>query len=163
MRIYLPATLPLVAELQKSGEHGPAPLTAFAVTPTLREWYLDEDIEELEYAAFSEAARASLRLIDADPIAQPRRVVLSADVPDSEVTAHPELERAVVRIAVPVPAEWLASVHVDSQAAAADVAAAAQAISASDLGDEDAQFIVDSAEGYELEWFGVQEIAAILS
>jgi hypothetical protein len=163
MRIYLPATLPLVAELQKSGEHGPAPLTAFAVTPALREWYLDEDIEELEYAAFSEAARASLRLIDADLMAQPRRVVLSADVPDAEVTPHPDLDRAVVRVAVPVPMKWLASIHVDSETAAVDVAAAAQAVTAADLGDPDAQFVVDSAEGHELEWFGVQEIEDIFS
>ncbi|MCW2505062.1 MAG: hypothetical protein JWO79_3346 [Actinomycetia bacterium] len=163
MRIYLPATLPLVAELQKSGELGPPPLTAFAVTPSLREWYLDEDIEELEYAAFSEAARASLRLIDADLIAQPRRVVISADVPDQHITPHPELDRAVVRIGTAVPLDWLASVHVDSPDAAPDVAAAAQAVTAADLGDEDAQFAMDSAEGHELEWYGVQEIPEILS
>jgi hypothetical protein len=163
MRIYLPATLPLVAELLKAGEHGPAPLTGFAVTPALREWYLDEDIEELEYAAFSEAARASLRLIDADPMAQPRRVVISADVPDAEVTPRPDLDRAVVRVGTAVPMAMLASVHVDSAEAAEDVAVAAQAIGPADLGDEDAQFLVDGAEGHELEWYGVQEIPEILS
>ena len=31
-----------------------------------------------------------------------------------------------------------------------------------DLGDDDAQFTVDSAEDHELEWFGVQEIPALL-
>jgi hypothetical protein len=162
MRIYLPATLPILAELQKSGEHGPAPLTAFAVTPALREWYTDEDEDELEYAAFSEAARASLRLLDADLTAPRRRVVLSADVPDGEVRPHPELDRAVVRVAVPTPIEWFAAIHVDSVDAVADVTAAAQAITAADLGDDDAQFTVDEAEGYELEWYGVQEIPDLL-
>lgn len=134
MRIYLPATLPQLAELQKNGEHGPAPLTAFAVTPALREWYLDDDIEELEYAAFAEAARGSLRLLDADPTAPRRRVVLSADVPDEQVKNHPELDRAVVRIGVPVPLAWLASIHVDAGDAAEEIAAAASAVLAAELG-----------------------------
>jgi hypothetical protein len=162
MRIYLPATLPLLADVQKNGAHGPAPLTAFAVTPALREWYLDDDIEELEYAAFAEAAAASLRLLDADPAAPRRRVVLSADVPDAQITVHPELDRAVVRVGVPVPLAWLASVHVDSPDAQGDVAKAASAVLAADMGDDDAQFIVDNAEGHELEWYGVQEIGHIV-
>ena len=163
MRIYLPATLPALRELEKSGEHGPAPLTAFAVTPALREWYTDDDDEELEYAAFAEAARASLRLLDADPLAPRRRVVLSADVPDADVRPRPELDRAVVRVAVPVALSTLAAVHVDGEAAADDVAAAASAILAADLDDEDAQFAVDGAEGHELEWYGVQEIPDLLT
>jgi hypothetical protein len=162
MRIYLPATLPALQDLQKIGEHGPAPLTAFAVTPTLREWYLDDDEEELEYAAFTDAARASLRLLDADPSAPRRRVVLSADVPDAEVRPHPELDRAVVRIAAPVRVESLAAVHVDGAAAVPDVTAAASAVLAADLGDDDAQFTVDGAEGHELEWYAVQEIPDLL-
>jgi hypothetical protein len=162
MRIYFPATMLLLAELQKAGEYGPAPLTGFAVTPALREWYLDEDVEELEYAAFTEAARSSLRLLDADPLSPRRRVVLSADVPDGEVRAHPELDRAVVRVAVPVPIGWFASVHLDGADAEPDVTAAASAVVAADLGDADAQFLVDGAEGYELEWYGVQEIPDLL-
>jgi len=162
MRIYLPATLPILADLQKSGEHGPPPITAFAVTPALREWYTDDDEEELEYAAFSDAARASLRLLDADPTAPRRRAVLSADVPDGEVRPHPELDRAVVRVAVPTPIEWFAAVHVDSVDAVPDITAAAVAIVAADLGDDDAQFVVDGAEGHELEWYGVQEIPDLL-
>lgn len=163
MRIYLPATLPILAELQKSGEHGPAPITAFAVTPALREWYTDDEEEELEYAAFREAALASLRLLDADLTAPRRRVVLSADVPDGEVRPHPELDRAVVRVSVPTPIEWFAAIHVDSADAVPDVTAAAKAITAADLGDDDAQFTVDEAEGHELEWYGVQEIPELLN
>lgn len=162
MRVYIPATLPILADLQKSGEHGPAPITAFAVTPALREWYLDDDEDELEYAAFSDAARAALRLLDADPTAPRRRVVLSADVPDGEVRPHPELDRAVVRLAVPTPVAWFAAVHADGLDAVAEVTEAASAIVAADLGDDDAQFIVDSAEGHELEWYGLQEIPDLL-
>jgi hypothetical protein len=89
-------------------------------------------------------------------------VVLSADVPDQHVKAHPELDRAVVRVAVPVPLPWLASVHVDSADAAEEIAAAAAAVLAAELGDDDAQFVVDNAEGHELQWYGVQEIADLL-
>ena len=63
MRVYLPATLPALAELHKTGLIAPAPLTAYAVTPALREWYIEGDSEELEYAALTDAARASLRLL----------------------------------------------------------------------------------------------------
>ena len=75
-----------------------APFTAFAVTPGLREWYIGGDSEELEYAAMSDAARASLRLIDADPSAARRRVVLACDVPEAAVTVHDDLDRGVGRI-----------------------------------------------------------------
>ena len=72
MRVYLPSTSSGLRALLSTGALGQVPLTGFAVTPGLREWYLDDDIEELEYAASSEAARASLRLIAADPSAAPR-------------------------------------------------------------------------------------------
>ena len=162
MRIYLPATLAVLRDADRDGQLGPSPLTGFAVTPALREWYLDEDEEVLEYAAFTEAARASLRLLDADPGAPRRRVVASVDVPDDRVRAHPELDRAVVRVSVAVPFGWLASVHVDGPDAESDVAAAAAAVLAADLGDADAQFVMDGAEGHELAWYGVQELPDLL-
>src|ERR1035438_421630 len=59
MRVYLPATLPALADLLRTGEIGPVPLTGFAVTPALREWYASGDLEELEYVAMTHAARAS--------------------------------------------------------------------------------------------------------
>src|SRR5690349_6669756 len=102
MRIYVPATLTMLRAFSAENLVGPAPLTAFAVTPALREWYLDDDEEVLEYAAFTQAARAALRLLDNDPLAPRRRVVLSADVPDGDVTFHPDLDRAVVRAAAPI-------------------------------------------------------------
>ncbi|MGQ4422984.1 hypothetical protein ACN6LL_004874, partial [Streptomyces violaceoruber] len=82
MRVYVPLTLSGLAEAHRAGELGTGPLVAYAVTPALREWYLSDDIEELEYAALNRAALASLRLLAADPAGVRRRVVVAADVPD---------------------------------------------------------------------------------
>ena len=67
MRVYLPATSASLRSLLNTGALAGPPLTGFAVTPGLREYYLDDDLEELEYAASAQAARASLRLLAADP------------------------------------------------------------------------------------------------
>jgi hypothetical protein len=162
VRVYLPATTTTLRELLASGVVGPAPLTAFAITPALREWYTDDDAEELEYAAMVEAARASLRLVDGDRSAARRRVVLAADVPDAAVTVRDDLDRGVVRVAEPVPMAAVASMHADDADAETTVAAAAEAIIAADLGDTESQAKVDDAEGFELAWFANQEIAAFL-
>jgi hypothetical protein len=138
------------------------PLTAFAVTPELREWYVDNNAEDLEYAAMLEAARGSLRLLDEDPQAPRRRVVIAADVPDGSVAVRPDLDRAAVQVAVPVPVRLVASVHVDGPDAELAVRAAAGAMLEADLGDEEAQFLVDEAEGNELLWYASQEIAPLL-
>ncbi|MGW3466363.1 DUF6912 family protein, partial [Streptomyces olivaceoviridis] len=90
MRVYVPVTLPALAEAYKTGELGTGPFVAYAVTPALREWYLSEDIEELEYAALSRAALASLRLLAADPDAVRRRVVVAVDVPDGAASVDPD-------------------------------------------------------------------------
>jgi len=164
MRVYLAATLPILAEILQAGRVGPPPLAGFAVTPALREWYASGDLEELEYAAMTVAARASLRLLADDPKAPPRRVVLAADVPDAQVSATSDLDDddpAAVRIAAAVPVAWLASGHLDDPAAAADVRAAVAALPAADQGDDDAKFAVDGAEGNELLWYAVQELSYI--
>ncbi|MCD9145846.1 DUF6912 family protein [Streptomyces albireticuli] len=163
MRVYVPLTLPGLAEAHKSGQLGPAPLDAYAVTPALREWYLSDDVEELEYAALGRAAAASLRLLAADPAAARRRVVVAIDVPDGAAVADPDrgLDQAAigeVRLAAAVPLAKAAAVHVDSGDAEPDVTAAAAALGAADQGDDDAQFTVDGAEDHELMWFGIQEI-----
>jgi hypothetical protein len=163
VRVYLPATSTMLAELLKSGVVGPAPLTAFAVTPALREWYLDDDAEALEYAATIEAARSSLRLLDGDPSAARRRVVISAEVPDAVVTVRDDLDRGIVQVAEPVVLAVVASVHVDDAHAEQTVAQAAESIIAADLGSAPAQEKVDDAEGYELAWYANQEIASVLS
>lgn len=162
MRVYLPATASTLRALLDAGELGPAPLTAFAVTPALREWYVDDDVEALEYAAMLEAARSSLRLLDAEQTAPRRRVVIAVDAPDSAVEIRDDLDRGVVALRDAVPLAAVASVHVDDADAQDTVAAAAEAIIAADLGDPGSQERVDDAEGYELSWYASQEIAAVL-
>ncbi|WAZ22128.1 hypothetical protein STRCI_003351 [Streptomyces cinnabarinus] len=163
MRVYVPLTLPGLAEAYRTGELGAGPLLAYAVTPALREWYLSDDIEELEYAALNRAALASLRLLAADAGAARRRVVVAVDVADGAATVDPDRgpEPAAlgeVRVAAAVPLRKVASVHVDGGDAEADMTAAAEALAAADGGDDDAQFVVDGAEDHELLWFATQEI-----
>jgi hypothetical protein len=170
MRVFLPSTLPALAQALLAGQVGPGPLPGFAVTPALREAYASGDTEELEYAALTEAARASLRLLasasaDAsasasDPPAPSRRVVLAADIPAEHVTPDPrDGEPARVTIQEPVHLKDLAAAHVDAPDADADVRSAVLALPAADAGDEDARFTVDGAEGHELGWYATQELS----
>jgi hypothetical protein len=162
MRVYFPATTRTLQELIDKGELGPPPLTGFAVTPELRAWYRDGDRDELEYAALLDAARGSLRLLDQDPGARPRRAVVAADVPDENVTLRPDLDRSVVRVGVPVPMKLVAAVHIDGSEAEKAVAAAVAVVLEADLGSEDAKFVVDGAEGYDLLWYASQEVGPLL-
>lgn len=162
MRVYFPATTRMLRELVDTGELAPAPLTGFAVTPQLRAWYRDSDTDELEYAALLDAARGSLRLLDQDPTAAPRRAVVAADVPDEEVAIRPDLDRSVVRVAAPVPIKLVAAVHIDGSDAEKAVAAAVAVVLEADLGSDDAKFVVDGAEGYELLWYASQEVGPLL-
>ncbi len=167
MRVYLPATTNVLRTLVDEGSLT-GPLTAFAVTPGLREFYALSDAgadeEELEYAALLAAARASLRLVDVDPSAARRRVVLAADVRDSAVSEveDPDADRGAVRITGDVTLAAVASAHVDGAEAEDDVRAAVGVVLEADLGSEDAQFVVDQAEGHELAWYATQEIGTLL-
>jgi hypothetical protein len=167
VRVYLPATTNVLRTLVDDGRLA-GPLTAFAVTPGLRAFYALSDAgadeEELEYAALLAAARASLRLVDVDPAAARRRVVLAADVPDAAVTEveDPDADRGAVRIAGEVALRDVASAHVDGAEAEDDVRAAVGVVLEADLGSEDAQFVVDQAEGHELAWYATQEIGTLL-
>ena len=121
---------------------------ADAVTPTLREWYTEGDLEELEYAAAAAAARASLHLL-ADASSgelSARRVVVAAEVPDATVRPAPDVGRAAVRLTEPVPMSQVVSAHVDAASARDDVRRAVAALPAAEAGDEDARFVVDGVE-----------------
>jgi hypothetical protein len=82
-------------------------------------------------------------------------------MPDEEITPRPDLDRAVVRTAGAVPLARIAAIHVDGADAEPAVKAAALAIIAADLDDEDAMFTVDGAEGFELEWYAAQELSTL--
>jgi hypothetical protein len=162
MRVYIPATLPLLATAHATGDLSGLGPSAHAVTPALRESYADGDLEELEYAALTAAARDSLRLLADDPGAPRRRVVVAADVPAAAVVADAALGRSGVRVSGAVPESWLAAAHVDDLDAVGTVSGAVDALPAADAGDDDAAFTVDEAEGFELLWFAVQELPDLL-
>ena len=159
VRVYVPATVPMLATLRAEGRLGTPPMVAHAVTPALREWYAEGDEEELEYVAFTRAAQAALRLLRHDPSAPRRRVVVSADVASTGLTAADvELGSSTVRLPEPVRLAEVAAIHVDGDAAADEVAAAAEVVEEALAGDPDAQFTVDGAEDHELEWYAVTEL-----
>ena len=168
MRVYLPSTLSGLAGILRDRKLGPVPLTGYAVTPALREWYSSADIEELEYAAMSDAAKDSLRLLAADPEAPSRRVVIVAEVPDDAI-AHGSgdlmdaEDRAMVKVIRPITFDRIVSGHVDDAEAETDVRAARAAITAADAGDDDARFTVDGAAGQELMWYATQELPHLFS
>jgi hypothetical protein len=165
MRVYLASTLSDLAVVLRDRQI-PAG-AAYAVTPALREAYASGDQEELEYIALTQAARASLRLLAAQPQAQPRaqpqaasrRVVLAADVDDSlvAIAAHPD-DPARVTVTEPVAIARLVSAHVDDTQAEDDIQTAIAALPEADEGDDDAAFAVDQAEGHELGWYASQEL-----
>lgn len=162
MRVYLPATLPVLQRLLDTGRLDDPPLPAYAVTAALREWYAEGDQEELEYAALMLAARASVRLLDVDPDAPPRRAVVVAEVADGAVLPAPALDRGAVTVGAAVVLADVQSVHVDDPAAEADVRAAVESVIAADLGSEDAAFVMEQAEGHELQWYATQELGPLL-
>ncbi len=163
MRVYLPSTLAELAPALVAGEIGPAPVLGFAVTPALREWYASGDLEELEYVAMMLAARASLRLLHANPATPRRRVVLAAELAERDVIAKNGLDTpGRVEVMLPVSLATVVSGHVDDVVAAQDIDAAAAALPAADAGDDDAKFIVDGAEGHELLWYATQELIYLI-
>ncbi|TLG14430.1 hypothetical protein FEK35_08155 [Nocardia cyriacigeorgica] len=186
MRVYVPATVPMLRELVEQRELRAVGSTAFAVTPALREAYASGDDEELAEVAMGEAARAALRLIaaerdaiteamaagdepdDADddaPATLPdapvyRRAVIAADVTGAKL--RPDLDDAVVRLSGPITYDRIASVHVDLADAEPAVAKAVDVIDAADLGDPDAEFVLGDAEDHQLAWYAAQELPFLL-
>jgi hypothetical protein len=164
MRIYVPATLPMLRRLVAESVLRPMGGTAFAVTPALREAYTSGDTDELEYVAMRDAARACLRLMsieaDADQPGWHRRVVVAADV--DEFTARPDLDDAVVRVPGEIPAARVAAVHIDEPDAEYAVSQAAAVVDQADMGDLDAEFLLGSAEDHELAWYDPSELPFLL-
>ncbi len=159
VRVYVPATVPMLAALRASGRLGDGTVVAHAVTPSLREWYAEGDEEELEYVAFTRAAQGALVLLRHDPQAPPRRVVISADVPSGALRRDEvELGSSEVHLPAAVALGEVAAIHVDSTDAADEIAAAVAVVEEALAGDPDAQFTVDGAEDHELEWYAVTEL-----
>lgn len=83
MRVYVPATLPMLRELVSERKLHAVGNTAFALTPALREAYASGDDEELSEVAMAEAARAALRLLATD------RETITDSSDEPEETAGP--------------------------------------------------------------------------
>lgn len=163
MRIYLPATIPLLAAARDAGcftasrDAGPGGLPAHAVTPAVREWYTEGDLEELEYTALLEAAEAALELLRHDGKAPRRRVVVAADVPDAVVRPGGTF-RSSVRLQAPVDLATVVSLHVDEVEAEPTIETAIGSLEAAYAGDDDARFQLDEAEACDLLWYDVTEL-----
>jgi hypothetical protein len=134
MRVYLPATLPMLRRLVADDVLDPIGGTAFALTPTLREVYLGDDSEA-------------------------RRIVVAAD---TDAVARPDLDDAAVRVSGSIPMSAVAAVHIDDPEAEHAVRQAAASVDAADLGDPDAEFLLGEAEDHELAWYDPSELPFLL-
>lgn len=167
VRVYLPATMPMLRLLREQARFPhdvrDGPLVAHAVTPALREWYAEGDEEELEYVAFTRAAQAALLLLHHQPEAPRRRVVVSADLPRSQVLGPgAELGSSEVRLTGAVPLARLAAIHMDDDQAGPAVAEAADVVEGALAGDPDAQFTVDGAQDHDLAWYDISELDQLI-
>ncbi|GAA2034815.1 hypothetical protein GCM10009740_26860 [Terrabacter terrae] len=118
VRVYVPLGRAGLEELAGTGAlaAGPgSPRTAYAVTSRLERVAPGLDVEDLEYAAFSDAvaAAAQLRGTPSD-----RRVVASADADASWVAPREGAPVSKVALTAPVPLARVASFHVDDEVAA---------------------------------------------
>jgi len=115
VRVYVPLGRPGLEELATKGAlaAGPgSPRTAYAVTAGLEKAAPGLDVEDLEYAAFSDAveAAATLRSARSD-----RRVVASADADAAWVSPRDGTPVSKIVLTAPVPLARIASFHVDDE------------------------------------------------
>lgn len=118
VRVYVPLGRAGLEELAVTGAltAGPgAPRIAYAVTSRLERLAPGLDVEDLEYAAFSDAvtAAAALRSMPSD-----RRVVASADADPSWVAPRDGAPVSKVVLTAPLPLARVASFHVDDEVTA---------------------------------------------
>lgn len=161
MRVFVPATLTMLARLVDDGLLHALSGTAFAVTPALREAYSEGDDDELAEVALREAALASIRLLASEESTlPPRRVVLAVEV--AEAAPRPDLDDAVVRLAGPFTMSDVVAAYVDNGSAETAVLAAITVVDEADLGDEDAELTVGDAQDHDLAWYATQELPFLL-
>ncbi|HST86502.1 MAG TPA: hypothetical protein VLL08_32490 [Kineosporiaceae bacterium] len=165
-RVYVPTTLVGLARAQKLGtlndlddsvNAADPRVPAHAVTGAVREWYVEGNLEELEYSALIDAAESSLRLLALEPLAPRRRVVVAVDVPEALVLPGGQA-RSSVWIAGSIELSRVVSVHVDEVESETTIVAAVDALAAAADGDDDARFQLDEAEACDLLWYDISEI-----
>lgn len=162
MRVYLPATFSMLAELNESGIVSARNGWGFAATGALREFYTSGDDEELEAIAFDDAALGSIRLLaigDQGRFAH-RRVVISVDV---DAVPEPEMGESVVKVTpAQVPLAKVAAIHVDVEEAEPQTAKAIEVIDEADLGVEDAELIVGDAQDNLMAYYEPSELPFLI-
>jgi hypothetical protein len=159
MLVFLPTTLPALARVRAAGKvELPDGFPVHAVTPDVREWYTEGDLEELEYTVLCDAALSSLRRLAEDLSAPRRRAVLVARLGDDVVHPVNGSVRSLVTVDGPVALDCVISVYLDEAEAEGAVGRAVEALPAADAGDDDAAFLLDEAVAHELVWYDVTEI-----
>ena len=91
MRVYVPATVDMLWQLNESGELTARSGYGFMVTPAVRDFFIEGEEEDFSEYVFDDASRASLRLLATGEVEKfpHRRVVISIDLPDSAITYRP--------------------------------------------------------------------------
>ena len=167
-RVYLPL---VPADLAAALTTGVVPgVRAHAVTPALREWYVDGDLEELELAAMTDAAQAALLLLAVTRPGPRRRVVVAADAALARGRAPSgaggvpgrDVRRSAVVLAAALAWADVVSVHLDEDEAEADVEAAIAALPAAASGAREALDAVEDAEACDLLWYAPSEVPGLL-
>jgi hypothetical protein len=155
VRMYVPSSMSRLRELLAAGGIVPTPVVGHAVTASLRAAHEGDDEEELEYAVLTAAAQDSVdTLAVGDPA---RRVVVVAEV--AAVGEHPGGEPSLVELDEMVPLRAVVAVHVDSEDAAGDVAAARERL---DGEGGAAMELLDRCLDHELGWYATQEVASLV-
>ncbi|WP_404388171.1 DUF6912 family protein [Humibacillus xanthopallidus] len=117
VRVYVPLGRTALEELAASGSLPAAqgaPISAYAVTSALRSRAPGLDVEDLEYAAFSDAVAVAAGVRESP---QHRRVVAAADADPSWVVQGVADPASGVVLVAPLPLSRVASFHVDDETA----------------------------------------------
>ena len=88
-------------------------------------------------------------------------MVLAVDVDDAAVRPTGE-EAAAVDVTGSVPKARWASAMIDDDGAEAVVTTAIASLAAAAAGDDDAEFALDEAAAYELNWYAIQELEYLI-
>ncbi|MDO4908650.1 MAG: hypothetical protein Q3962_02200 [Corynebacterium sp.] len=163
MRVYIPATFDMLHQLSEAQEMPIRMGYGFAVTPALLGSFNEGDAEEIDYFAFNDASLASLRLltIGQDSHFPLRRVVITAEIPDSRLSFDPELTESLVRIDGNLKYSDIIAFHVDTAEGETFVEKALPLLDRAEIGDEDAQLTVGDALDQLLAWFDSTELGLL--